>query len=116
MAHIGPLIARRIQNWGLDFARSAWHNPELITEEIMEGYTRPLQVDNWDRALWFLTSSSRDLQLDTRLDELKLPVLVITGDDDRPDAPAQNAWGAAAANAVGRPDGAPIGDPLASMP
>ncbi len=83
MEHIGPLIARRIQDWGLDFARSAWHNPELITDEILEGYTRPLQVDNWDRALWFLTSSSKDMKLDNRLDELKLPLLVITGDDDR---------------------------------
>lgn len=81
--HIGPLIARRIQDWGLDFARSAWHNPDLITDEILEGYSLPLQIDNWDRALWYLTSSSKDLDLDKRLNELNLPVLVITGDDDQ---------------------------------
>ena len=27
MRRIGPLIARRIQGWGIDFARSAWHDP-----------------------------------------------------------------------------------------
>ncbi len=83
MQHIGPLIARRIQEWGLDFARSAWHDPSLITDEIWQGYTAPLQIKNWDRALWELTAASRANRLDERLDELTLPILVITGDDDR---------------------------------
>ncbi len=83
MQHIGPLIARRISSSGEDFARSAWHNPELISQEIWDGYTKPLQAENWDKALWNLTSASRELMLDTRLSELKMPVLVITGDDDR---------------------------------
>lgn len=83
MQHIGPLIARRIQEWGIDFARSAWHNPALITDEIWQGYTAPLQIKNWDRALWELTTASRANRLDERLNELTLPILVITGDDDR---------------------------------
>jgi pimeloyl-ACP methyl ester carboxylesterase len=83
MQHIGPLIARRISDSGVDFARSAWHNPSLITNEIWEGYTKPLQAENWDQALWNLTSASRDLDLDEQLNELSMPVLVITGDDDQ---------------------------------
>lgn len=90
MQHVGPLIARRIKDSGIDFARSAWHNPDLITDEIWEGYTLPLQVENWDKALWQLTSSSRELGLDQRLQDLNLPVLVITGDDDRI-VPTQNS-------------------------
>ncbi len=81
--HLGPLFARRIQDWGRDFARSAWHDPSGITPEVWAGYTRPLQADNWDRALWELTVASRPLGLDERLGELTMPVLVITGDDDR---------------------------------
>lgn len=81
--HIGPLIARRIQDWGVDFARSAWHNPALITDEVWQGYMKPLQIENWDRALWELTAASSANRLDERIDELTLPVLVITGDDDR---------------------------------
>ncbi len=62
---------------------AAWHDPSKVTPEITEGYTRPLQAENWDRALWELTLASEELGLDGRLGELKLPVLVITGDDDR---------------------------------
>lgn len=83
MRHLGPLITRRIQGWGLDFAASAWHDPGLITEEVWAGYTLPLQADNWDRALWELTAASEPTGLSDRLDELDLPVLVVTGNDDR---------------------------------
>ena len=83
MQHIGPLIARRIQAWGDDFARRAWHDPERITEAVWQGYLAPLKIQDWDRSLWELTAASRQLDLADRLAELDLPVLVITGDDDR---------------------------------
>ena len=80
---LGPLFVRRIQDWGRDFAASAWHDPSQITPAIWEGYTKPLKAENWDRALWEFTAASRALNLAERLDELTLPVLVISGDDDR---------------------------------
>lgn len=83
MRHLGPLISRRIRTWGLDFARSAWHDPGKITAEVWEGYQKPLQAENWDVALWELTLAGRPSRLAERLSELTLPVLVITGDDDR---------------------------------
>lgn len=83
LRHLGPLIARRIRDWGVDFGRSAWHDPDRIPPEFWEGYTRPLQTDNWDRALWELTASAERPDLPSRLNELTLPTLVITGDDDR---------------------------------
>ena len=81
--HVGPLIARQIQEWGIDFARAAWHNPDLITQDVWDGYTKPTQADNWDRALWNLTVASRASGLADELDRFTLPALVITGDDDR---------------------------------
>ncbi len=83
MRHLGPLVARQIQNWGVDLARSAWHDPSRITPEVWEGYARPLRAQNWDRALWEVTRASRPLGLDKRLGEVRVPVLVVTGDDDR---------------------------------
>ena len=83
MRHLGPLLARRIQDWGMDFARSAWHAPSGLTSEVWEGYTKPLRAQNWDRALWEVTRASHPLDLPERLDEVAVPVLVITGDDDR---------------------------------
>ena len=83
MRRIGPLIARQIQNWGYDFGMSAWHDPAKMPPDYWENYTRPLRVENWDRALWELTRASRFTDLTARFDELSLPILVITGDDDR---------------------------------
>ncbi len=81
MQRIGPLVARRIRSWGLDFARSAWHDPSKMTAEVWEGYTKPLQAENWDRALWELMRASNSHNLAERLDEIRMPCLVITGDD-----------------------------------
>lgn len=83
MRHVGPLIARQIAEKGDDFIRSAYHDPSLVSPEVLEGYRKPLQIHNWDRALWELTAASYPLNLQKRLKELTMPVLVITGDDDR---------------------------------
>lgn len=80
---VGPLFVRSIREWGRDLIDTAWHDPAKITPEIVFGYTKPLQAENWDRALWELTLASRESGLASRLGELRLPVLVITGDDDR---------------------------------
>lgn len=83
MNRVGPLISRQLQARGPEFIELAWHDPSKITPEIMAGYQKPLQAENWDKALWFLTVSSRESGLAERVGELTLPTLVITGDDDR---------------------------------
>lgn len=85
MNRVGPLLVRNIKDWGLDFARSAWHNPDLITDDIWAGYLKPLQVENWDIGLWeaLKASGSDTSYLADHLDGFTLPVLVVTGDDDR---------------------------------
>lgn len=83
MRRLGPLIARQIQNRGPELINLAWHNPDLITPEIIELYRKPLQVENWDKALWEFTLASRPTGLLQRLGDFTMPVLVITGDDDR---------------------------------
>lgn len=83
MRRLGPLITRRIQAWGLEFAESSWHDPSLITDEIWAGYTLPTQAENWDRALWEYMIASNPIDVSGRLAEFDLPVLVITGNDDR---------------------------------
>ena len=83
MRRLGPLLVRSISSSGQDTIRLAWHDPERITDEIMGGYTKPLRVENWDRALWEFTVSQRAEDLVPRLQEIRVPVMVITGDDDR---------------------------------
>ena len=83
MRHVGPLIARQIQAQGVEFIKTAWHDPSKISQATFDGYQKPLQVEDWDKALWELTLSSRESGLTERVNEFNLPILVITGDDDR---------------------------------
>ena len=80
---LGPLLVRSITRWGEAAIQAAWSDPDKITLEIISGYKKPLQADNWDRALWELTLASHPLGLETRIDEIGVPTLVITGEDDR---------------------------------
>ena len=81
--HLGPLLSRQLQTQGTEFIKTAWHDPTKITLDIFDGYKKPLQAENWDKALWFLTVASKESGLAERLHEFSLPILVITGDDDR---------------------------------
>jgi pimeloyl-ACP methyl ester carboxylesterase len=83
MQRVGPLLVRRIRAWGMDFGRSAWHDPSKITAEVWEGYLKPLQAENWDSGLWEMVRASQSHDLAERLAEIRMPCLVITGDDDR---------------------------------
>lgn len=83
LSRVGVLITRRILAQGDDLIRLAWHDPARITAEDLALYRRPTRVENWDRALWEFTRASRNLKLGDRVSDVRLPALVITGDDDR---------------------------------
>jgi pimeloyl-ACP methyl ester carboxylesterase len=90
MRRIGPLLIRRlIRGRGQDMVRMAWHHPDRVTPEVMAGYTKPLKAQDWDKALWELVAASEPLPLHTRLHEVSVPTLVITGEYDRLVAPRQ---------------------------
>lgn len=81
--HLAPLLVRSISETGNDTILRAWHDPSRVTPQIIEGYRKPLRLANWDRALWEFTKASESLGLAERVEELKGPILVVTGDDDR---------------------------------
>ena len=83
MRHLGPLIARQIQVRGPELLEQAWYDPAKLPADSIELYKKPLMVENWDKALWELTIASQGSDLDQRLDEFTLPILVVTGDTDR---------------------------------
>lgn len=83
MRRLGPLLIRSVERWGADLGHAAWHDPSRLTPEVWEGYRKPLRAENWDRALWELVVAGQPLDLEKRLTEIQVPVLVITGDDDR---------------------------------
>ncbi|TVR60841.1 MAG: alpha/beta hydrolase [Spirochaetaceae bacterium] len=79
----GPVLARRIASNGDEFLRRSWFDSSRVTDEILAAYRRPLEIENWDRALWELTRASRADALSDRVAQVTLPVLVVTGDTDR---------------------------------
>jgi len=80
---LGPLFARSFPKWGMKIGQMAWHDPSKFTPQEWEGYHKPMMVDNWDRALFEMFAADNSNNLPQHLAEIKLPVLVITGDDDR---------------------------------
>ena len=86
---IGPLVTRQLAGeQGTAFLRSAWSDSDKLDEASLEAYRKPLQVDDWDRALWEYTKASRPPGLEDELERLTLPVLVVTGADDKLIAPS----------------------------
>jgi len=80
--HLGPLIARAFISNLPGFVRGFWQDPSRVTPEMIAGYQKPFRVAHWDRALWEVFANSRALELGGRLNELTLPVLVVTGAND----------------------------------
>jgi pimeloyl-ACP methyl ester carboxylesterase len=83
MRRLGPLFARQTLAHGPDLLKLAWYNPALIPPDLLELYLKPYLAENWDKALWEFTLASRPAGLSKRLNELTLPILVISGDHDR---------------------------------
>ncbi len=79
---LGPLVVRSLVARLEGALPTAWHDPSTITPEVLAGYKKPLQVENWDAAFWEFLSASRPVGLADRLDRVTIPTLVVTGDDD----------------------------------
>ncbi len=82
MRHIGPLLVRDIAETGNGTILRAWSDPEKVTDEIIAAYRKPLQAENWDRALYELTFAPPYPELRPQLPQLDVSTLVIGGEED----------------------------------
>lgn len=81
---LGSLLVRSIAGEsGTNTIYLAWYNDSKITPDIIEGYRRPLMAENWDYALWQFILASHELRLEENLSKVSVPVLVITGTEDK---------------------------------
>ena len=91
MNRLGPLIMRQVSGEpGLNFIKSAWNNPENLSEATIQGYQKPLQANNWDKALWEYSKANRWVRLESQLPNTKVPTLVISGAGDKIVPPTQS--------------------------
>lgn len=98
---IGPWAARGMIGRLERVVDMAWHDPSKLDAETLAGYHRPLTVVNWDRALWEIVIAPKVAVAPAdvaRLAEGGLPVLFVTGDDDRIVPTGQTTAAAAAAD------------------
>lgn len=84
------LVRMIIDKFGIAAVKNSWHDSKLVTEHVLEGYTKPLRTKNWDRALVEYTAAmltdtapESNPPLSKRLHEISCPVLIVTGDNDR---------------------------------
>ncbi|XP_058786648.1 uncharacterized protein LOC131661209 [Vicia villosa] len=91
------LVRMAIDKFGTAAVRNSWYDPKQVSEHVLSGYTKPLRVKDWDRALVEFTAAAlldeepnTKPALSKRLSEISCPVLIVTGDSDRI-VPAWNA-------------------------
>ncbi|XP_050387090.1 uncharacterized protein LOC126803333 [Argentina anserina] len=84
------LVRMAINRFGITAVRNAWYDSKKVTDEDISGYTKPLRMKGWDKALVEYTaamltdtSSESKPSLAKRLCDIKCPVLIVTGDNDR---------------------------------
>lgn len=80
---LGPYLMRPFgDEAGLELLRRAYADPTRLSEADVAGYRRPLQANNWDGALWEVTKANRPTKLVSRLGELRVPTLIVSGAED----------------------------------
>jgi pimeloyl-ACP methyl ester carboxylesterase len=80
--HLGPLLVSSIASSGMDLLDRSWFDKSKITEEIKSGYRAPLEIIGWEEGFWEFNRAPRVFDVKSRLDEITIPTLLITGDTD----------------------------------
>ncbi len=83
-AALAPLVLRTFAPRLVGPAlRLAYHDPANAHPMIVEGWQRAASRSSWADDLWAVTTAWRATDLQDRLSQIQIPVLVVTGDDDR---------------------------------
>jgi pimeloyl-ACP methyl ester carboxylesterase len=94
---VGPRVVRRLaRDVTLGRVTRSWHDPSRGSEEDLDAYRRPLQIEGWERGLWEVVTAEDPPQLGGVLPRIDVPTLVVSGASDRVIAPRWNARTAAA--------------------
>lgn len=79
----GPWLARAAAGGADALLQRSWHDPSRLTDDVRARYDEPRQVAGWEQGLWRLVRAPAQLRVSDDASMLDLPVLLITGDDDR---------------------------------
>jgi pimeloyl-ACP methyl ester carboxylesterase len=82
IAKLGPILVSSIASSGDEVIRQSFYDQSKLTKDIFDGYHRPLQVRGWEQAFWNFATAPKTNDLAQNLQNLKLPILLITGSSD----------------------------------
>jgi pimeloyl-ACP methyl ester carboxylesterase len=83
MRHLGPLMMRDYQESLPRTIERGWYDSSKLTDEIRQKHLQVLQTRNWDRAFYELTFAPAYPELRPLLPNLRAPVLIVAGREDR---------------------------------
>jgi pimeloyl-ACP methyl ester carboxylesterase len=96
-ARIAPrLIGRLAGEITLERISRSWHDPSRATEDDLDAYLRPMQVEGWERGYLGVFGAEDPPDLRALLPRIDVPTLVVTGASDAVISPAWNRRTAAA--------------------
>jgi pimeloyl-ACP methyl ester carboxylesterase len=79
----GQVLIHPTRAFTRQILRQAWHDHSLISEVTVYGYKKPFLSRGWEGGLWEFSIAPHARNLWKRSSELKMPVLIVAGDDDR---------------------------------
>jgi pimeloyl-ACP methyl ester carboxylesterase len=79
---LGPFLVRGVASSGKDLLQRSYYDKSALTDEVADGYFKPLQIKGWERAFWEFSTAPRDNQLAQNLTSISQPTLLITGTYD----------------------------------
>ncbi|MHB9034241.1 MAG: alpha/beta fold hydrolase [Anaerolineae bacterium] len=80
---LGLLTTRSLAKRAETLGRLAWYDFSQAPPDYIEQYVKPLRSNDWDVGLWEATRAMQPLNQVNRLSELQMPVLVVSGAEDR---------------------------------
>lgn len=80
---VGPALVASIATSGDTLLRESFHDSAKLTQSTYDGYHAPLKIKNWEFAFWEFSRGDKTTTVRDRLSEFAMPVMLITGDDDR---------------------------------
>ncbi len=85
-AHLGPALVRLFfapDRFTARLLKMTWHDTSHVDPASVVEYARSSRVRDWDRCLWEMAVVSGRTKADAHIGQLRLPILVVAGDDDR---------------------------------
>jgi pimeloyl-ACP methyl ester carboxylesterase len=82
IARLGPILVSTIASSGDELIYKSFYDKSKVTKGVLEGYHKPLKVAGWEQGFWNFVTAPRENQLVANLDQIKQPILLITGAAD----------------------------------